>query len=275
MSMKLLNNEFFGFSLLLSLSCSVVSTSLFADDHQAIIDAVNHPSRMDFDLKRDANRKPAQVLEFFDVRPGMTVLDVFSGSGYYTELLSYLVGPKGKVISHNNQAYINYVEKKLKLRYQNNRLPNVKRIITEANEISLTGNSIDTTFLILAYHDIYYAPKKKHSWPTIDRADFLARLYKSLKPGGTLAIIDHHAEAGSPTSTGHELHRIAVDTVISQVNEAGFKLMERAYFLENENDDLSKHMYAPELRGKTSRFVLKFIKPLTIEQQLVDERIIP
>ncbi|WP_205859265.1 class I SAM-dependent methyltransferase [Pleionea sediminis] len=253
----------------------VASIAASANNTKFIQSAIDHPNRMEYDIERDSQRKPAQVLEFFDIRPGMTVLDVFSGSGYYTELLSYVVGPKGTVIAHNNQAYLNYLEKKLKLRYTDGRLPNVKRITAEANELSLPENSIDTTFLILAYHDIYYRPKKKTSWPQIDRVDFLRRLYLSLKPGGILAIIDHHAESGSPTSTGHDLHRIAVETVIQQVSESGFKLMERAYFLENATDDLAKHMYAPELRGKTSRFVLKFIKPLNIEKHLVDDRIIP
>ena len=245
-----------------------------AFDSDRIIASVQSPDRLEKDLERDINRKPEQVLNFFDIRPGMTVLDIFSGGGYYTELLSYAVGSEGKVISHNNKAYIKYVAETLEKRYYNNRLPNVKRIEAEANDLSLPANSVDVAFLILAYHDIYYSPKKG-SWPKIDRKVFLNNIYQSLKPGGILAIIDHHAEPDSPTTTGHDLHRISVNTVITQVKEAGFKLHERAYFLENDEDILTKHMYAPKLRGKTSRFVLKFLKPLDVVKQLVDERNIP
>jgi predicted methyltransferase len=236
--------------------------------------AVNHPDRPDFDIQRDVNRKPQLVLEFFDVRPGMTVVDVFSGDGYYTELLSYMVGPDGVVIAHNNQAYLDYSHQKLAARFTEGRLPNVKRITAEANQIDLPENSADIVFLILAYHDIYYLPKKGN-WPPIDRNDFLARLYRVLKPGGILAVIDHHAEPDAPATTGNELHRISANLVKKELAEAGFILKEEAYFLTNPQDDLTKHMYAAEIRGKTSRFVLKFFKPLLIEKQLVEEKPIP
>lgn len=243
-----------------------------ADGH--IIAIIDHPQRPEFDRKRDENRHPDEVLGFYDVRPGMTILDVFSGGGYYTELFSIAVGKSGKVIAHNNQAYTHYVKKTLAKRYTEDRLQNVTPVIQEANQLDVAANSVDMAFLILAYHDIYYNPKKGN-WPKIDHDEFLARIYKALKPGGILGIIDHNALPGSPNTTGHSLHRIDVDLVIKQVRNSGFVLKERAYFLENDSDDLAKHMYAPEIRGKTSRFVLKFIKPLKLEQQYVEERTIP
>ena len=62
--------------------------------------AVASPGRTDADRERDAGRKPGQVLEFFGIAPGMTVLDTFSGGGYYTEMLSHIVGADGKVVAH-------------------------------------------------------------------------------------------------------------------------------------------------------------------------------
>jgi predicted methyltransferase len=59
---------------------------------EAVATAVSNPQRPTEDIKKDANRKPAQVLSFFDIKPGMTVLDLFSGGGYYTEMLSTLAG---------------------------------------------------------------------------------------------------------------------------------------------------------------------------------------
>ncbi len=250
------------------------SEILAAHENDFIQSAVENVARPEFDKERDIYRKPEHVLHFFDVRPGMTVVDVFSGSGYYTELLSLVVGPRGKVYSHNNQAYINYVQKKLDKRYLPGRLKNVERVVAEANQIQLANDSIDMIFMILAYHDIYYQPKKGN-WPKIDRKDFIDRLFNALKPGGTLAIIDHQAEPGSPSTSGHTLHRIDPSLVIREVKESGFTLMDKADFLENPEDQLDKHMYAPEIRGKTSRFVLKFIKPMSIEKQLVEDTNIP
>ena len=219
---------------------------------------------------QDKTRKPAQVLHFFGVRPGMTVVDVFAGGGYYTELLSYAVGPKGHVIAHNNKAYLTYQEKTIKKRFTANRLPNVTSVIAEANELVLAANSADIVFLALAYHDIYYRPKSSE-WPPIDRDDFLSRIYSFLKPGGILAIIDHRAEPGSPTSTGHTLHRIDPIIVIKELSNLGFKLVASADFLENPDDDLSQHMYAQKIRGKTSRFILKFTKPLEFNKPFMPD----
>lgn len=260
------------FALFISYQLSFTATA--SSNDEVIQWAVNHPDRPEFDVKRDVNRKPAEVLQFFNVRPGMTVVDIFSGGGYYTELLSYVVGPEGIVIAHNNQAYINYVQKTLSKRFTEGRLPNVKRITAEANELELPANSADIVFLILAYHDIYYRPKKG-SWPKIERDDFLKRIYSTLKPGGILAVIDHHAETDAPSSTGNQLHRISKKLVKNELTNAGFILKDQAIFLENPQDDLTKHMYAAEIRGNTSRFVLKFLKPLSLDKQLVEERPIP
>ena len=197
----------------------------------------------------------------------MTVIVLFSGGGYYTELLSYAVGHRGKVIAHNNKAYINYLEKRLKQRYANGRLTNVTRLVSEANQLNLAENSVDLALMILAYHDIYYRPRNK-SWPIIDRDDFLQRIYLMLKPGGTLGIIDHQALAGSPPTTGNSLHRIDPNLVIRDITRAGFILVAEADFLHNSADDLTRHMYSPNLRGNTSRFAIKFIKPLTVTQPL-------
>ena len=58
--------------------------------------AVANPGRSDADRGRDAQRKPAEVMAFAGIQPGMTVFDLFAGGGWYTELLSYVVGDDGK-----------------------------------------------------------------------------------------------------------------------------------------------------------------------------------
>jgi len=65
--------------------------------------ALDNPSRPDADRERDADRRPAEVLEFFGIQSGATVLDMFSGGGYYTEMLAHVVGDNGHVVSHMNE----------------------------------------------------------------------------------------------------------------------------------------------------------------------------
>ena len=63
----------------------------------AITAAVNDAGRPDADRALDANRKPAETLDFVGVKPGMTVVELIPGGGYFTRLLSKAVGPKGTV----------------------------------------------------------------------------------------------------------------------------------------------------------------------------------
>jgi len=222
--------------------------------------AVANPERTDADRERDAGRKPGQVLEFFGIAHGMTVLDMFSGGGYYTEMLSDIVGPDGKVIAHTNTAYAGFVGEEAINRFADDRLANVEILLAENNELELPAAEFDAVMLILAYHDIYY-DDPANGWPKIDAAKFLAELNKGLKPGGMLAVVDHYAAAGSPRETGGTLHRIDPQIVITELEAEGFVLEARSDVLRNMEDDHGKAMFDPAVRGKTDRFVLKFRKP--------------
>jgi predicted methyltransferase len=224
--------------------------------------AVASPERTDADRQRDATRKPDKVLEFFDIKPGMTVLDMFSGGGYYTELLSNVVGPDGKVVAHTNSAYAGFVGDEAVNRYAGNRLRNVEHLLAENNELRLRSEVFDAMMLILSYHDIYYVDEA-NGWPKIDGPKMLAELMDSLKPGGILGVVDHYAAPGSPRETGGTLHRIDPQIVISELEAAGYVLVAEADFLRNTADDHSKAIFNPEVRGRTDRFVLKFRKPDT------------
>ena len=95
----------------------------------------------------------------------------------------------------------------------------------------------------------------------IDGPKLLAELKKGLKPGGMLAVVDHYAEAGSPRETGGTLHHIDPQIVISELEAEGFVLEGKSEVLRNMEDDYSKGMFDPEIRGRTDRFVLKFRLP--------------
>lgn len=222
--------------------------------------AVANPNRTEADRNRDAGREPAAILEFFALQPGTSVLDMFSGGGYYTEMLSYVVGSEGKVVAHTNAAYAQFVGEEATQRYANDRLPNVQIMVAENNELALSENAFDTIMMVLAYHDIYWV-SPENGWPQIDSTKLLAELHRGLKPGGTLAVVDHSAAAGTPSDSGGTLHRIDPAIVRAEIEAAGFVFSGSSEILRNPDDDLSLGMSDPAVRGKTDRFVFKFEKP--------------
>ena len=221
--------------------------------------AVNHPGRTGADRERDANRKPGEVLEFFGIEPGMDVLDMYSGGGYYTEIVSRIVGPDGSVHAHSNSAYADFLVEETEARYGGGRLDNVDILMAENNELELTAGTYDAILMVLTYHDIYFVAPEQN-WPKIDGPALMAELHKGLRPGGVLGVIDHYAAPGSPAETGQTLHRIDPQIVISEIEAAGFRLEGQSDLLRNPDDDHSQPMDAPGIRGRTDRFVLRFVK---------------
>ena len=221
--------------------------------------AVAHTARPDADRARDAGRKPAEVLRFLGIAPGMHVLDMFSGGGYYTEILSYVVGDNGRVIAHSNEAYLNFVGDEFEKRYLGGRLGNAEVLMAENNELTLEPGSIDAVMLVLSFHDLYYEDAE-NGWPAIDIEPFLATLRNGLKTGGVVGIIDHYAAEGSPSETGGTTHRIDAAIVIGAMTAAGFVLDGQSDLLRNPDDDYDTIVFDPALRGKTDRFLMRFVK---------------
>ena len=231
-----------------------------ADSVSIYIDAVGESGRTDADRQRDAGRRPAEVMEFFGIAPGMDVLDMFSGGGYYTEMLSTVVGAEGSVIAHSNQAYAQFVGEEVTNRFANNRLGNVEILMAENDALKMPDGAFDAVMMILAYHDIYYV-SPENSWLKIDGPALVAELFDALRPGGIVGVVDHYAADGSPAETGNTLHRIDPQIVIAGMESAGFIFEAQSEVLRNMNDDHSLHMGTPEIRGNTDRFVFRFRKP--------------
>jgi predicted methyltransferase len=222
--------------------------------------AVSHGARPDADRARDGARKPAQVLEFIGIVPGMTVLDMFSGGGYYTEILSHLVGDDGRVAAHSNKAYVAFVGEEFEMRYLGGRLPNVEILMAENNELALNPGAFDAVMLVLSFHDLYYAAPDD-GWPAFDVPALLAELHNGLRAGGVVGILDHYAAEGAPPETGGTTHRIDPVIVIAAMTAAGFELDGQSDLLRNPTDDYEKVVFDPEVRGNTDRFILRFRKP--------------
>jgi len=222
--------------------------------------AVANDARPEADRASDASRKPETVLEFFGIQPGDVVLEMWAGAGYYTELLAHVVGQDGKVVVHANTPILNFAGEGHSNRHADNRLPNTEILLAENNELALEADSFDAITIILNYHDLYWS-SEQYGWDQIDVPQFLAEIYKGVKPGGVLGIVDHQAVSGSPAETGSTLHRIDSAIVIAELQEVGFELDGESNALANPEDDHTKGVFDPEIRGKTDRYVLRFRKP--------------
>lgn len=250
-------------SLLLILAFGFIVFSC-SEDSNVVDDlyasALSNPERPMKDRERDKNRKPDQVLSFFNVKPGDRVLDLFSSNGYYVEILNSIVGDDGRVIAHNNQSYLSYETDAIEKRYQGGRLENVDRYDVEANDIDLPEGFVDIAIMILSFHDLFYQPEDK-SWPTIDEEKFLGAVFKALKKGGLVGIVDHVAPKGSDQTSGNVTHRISRDIVKNKMSAAGFVFSGETDILKNSEDDGARSMWEESIRGKTDRFVMRFRKP--------------
>ena len=207
------------------------------------------------DAKRDISSKPFEVLDFFGVEPGWKVIDLFAGNGYYSEALAHRVGPSGKVYLHNNQAYMNFADN-LNDRIAGDRLPNVEVYIREIDNFDLPAGSLDMAILVKSYHDVYFV---QDGW-NVTAGPLFAAVHRILKPGGVLAIIDHHAEAGSGKAAAQDVHRIDAQFAKADITARGFNFVGASDILQNPDDDLSKSVFDPAVRGQTSRFVFKFVR---------------
>jgi predicted methyltransferase len=235
-------------SALLALTVPVLATAA-----TPIEDSIASPERTAKDRERDAREKPAEVLAFAGVKPGMTVVDMFAGGGYYSELLAGVVGPTGKVLSVNNVPYAQYAKDAVKERFTEGRLKNVERRLVEASYINFPPKSVDLIVIVMSYHDAFWIDEKE-GWPEINTDGFIESMKRMLKPGGKLLIVDHNAPAG----TGKEMtrvHRLNEDFAKKSLTSHGF-VLEKAYDgLRNKDDQLDKLVFDPAVRGKTDRYV--------------------
>ncbi|HXA35967.1 MAG TPA: methyltransferase domain-containing protein [Steroidobacteraceae bacterium] len=247
--------------LILCAACLFGAVPASADPYDA---AVAHPGRSAADVKRDALDHPADILRLSGIKPGMQIADVLAGDGYYSELASYVVGPKGKVFMINNAAFDHWSEGPLQARLTPNRLANVEHQTLDLNHMNLKEGSLDAVFLIKVYHDLYWVdPTGADSeglWPKIDTSGVLDQLARALKPGGILLLVDHSAKAGSGTAAASGLHRIDESYAIKDFESHGLKLAAKSDLLRRPEDTRDQVSYKGPALGKTDRFVVVFRK---------------
>jgi predicted methyltransferase len=155
---------------------------------------------------RDAWQRPAEVLDALDVRPGSRVVDVGSGSGYFTVRLAERVGEDGAVYAVDvDRDALN----RLRARVERAGLTQVHPIHGDSSDPHLPPD-LDAALIVDAYHEFrnYDA--------------MLQAVHRALVPGGRLVIIDGDGPADRPRAEYHRLHRIPAALVQEEVVRQGF-----------------------------------------------------
>ncbi len=219
-----------------------------------------NPARSQADRERDLRDHPDQVLALARFKRGDTVADILSGGGYYAEILSGIVGPRGKVLLVNNPGYEAFGRKGLAERLAGDRLPNVTHISGPTEALGMGEGVLDGAVIVMSYHDLYWVDEKQ-GWPKVDAGQFLDQVVRALKPGGVLLVVDHSAKAGTGSADAQTLHRIEEQFAIADFRKHGLDWEAAIPVLRNEADDRSKNVFDPAIRGKTDRFVHLYRKP--------------
>lgn len=215
-----------------------------------------NPDRRPADRTNDVRRKPAQMLAFIGVRPGMTALDLSAGGGYTSELLARSAGPGGRVYAQvaprsggAPPSFATLSERAKKLSGGN-----IVPVLLPYDDLvaaEIPARTLDVATLMFNYHDL--------GTMGVDRAAMNRSVFNALRTGGVYVVADHAGRPGTGMSESGTLHRIEADFVKREVETAGFKLAEEGSFLRNPADPRDRE--TPEGGQPKDEFVLKFVKP--------------
>ncbi len=156
---------------------------------------------------REREEAPALALKILNVAPGSVVADIGAGSGYFTERLARLVGPKGKVYANDIQQGMLDL---LRRRIEKEPLTNVIVVLGEPANPKLPPGAIDLALMVDVYHELR-EPQK-----------MLNEIRKALKPAGRLALVEYKGE--DPSIPIMPSHKMTVAQARLEVEHEGFKL---------------------------------------------------
>jgi predicted methyltransferase len=226
--------------LLVVLMCAGCAAT--GPDFSAILSNRDRPAN---ERELDAARKPAEVLAFYGVKPGDKVADLMAGRGYYTAILSEVVGPGGTVYTVNPKPRDEATQ-----RWKSPKYANVRMADGPLDKLALPQDgSLDFVLIHLNYHDL----------PPEIRTAMNKRVLGALKRGGIYGVVDHSAKDGSGNEAVRTLHRIDRLLVIKEVTGAGFTLAKEGNMLRRPED--ARDFNVNKIRNQDDRFVLAFQKP--------------
>lgn len=214
--------------------------------------ALAAPNRPAENKARDADRKPIESVQFFGIKTGDTVVDMVAAGGWFTEVLSAAVGPSGKVYSQNPAFLVQADAEKALLA----RLGNAEAVHVQLSEAGIVGKA-DAVVTALNLHDVYngYGDQPAGEAAAVG---FLRSIYGALKPGGVLGVIDHVGVAGQDNKA---LHRMLPQQARDAITKAGFVIEAESPLLKHPQDDHTKNVFEPSIRGKTDQFLIRARKP--------------
>jgi ubiquinone/menaquinone biosynthesis C-methylase UbiE len=206
------------------LACSVPAIAQHGrEEHRRPPDIRQYLEQLDRP-ERDEYQKPGQVVRALDLKEGMAVADLGSGSGYFTRRFVKAVTAAGKVYAIDvEQEMLDYTKSSI----EKLRLPHaVEFILAKPDDPLLPAGSVDLIFVCNVYHHLE------------DRAKYFARVKRALRSGGRVAIVDFYHDKRSGNVGFPRRHLVARETVVAEMGAAGYRLsrehdfLPRQYFLE-------------------------------------------
>jgi putative heme-binding domain-containing protein len=164
--------------------------------------------------ERDKEEQPDRLIAALQIRPGMAVADIGSGTGYFTWRLAQAVGPKGKVYAVDvQQSMLDETRKAVEA----HKLRNVDYVLANESSPRLPGHSVDLAFLAYAYHEF------------ADPEGMMADIKRALKPGGRVVVLEYAKE--SRIAPASPLHKMSFDEIRREIEPMGFAIDQLLDFL--------------------------------------------
>jgi ubiquinone/menaquinone biosynthesis C-methylase UbiE len=163
------------------------------------------------DPARDERQKPGELVRAMGLQPGMTVADVGTGIGYMLPFLSRRVGPTGRVIAED--IFDDFLAS-ARQRAGNQKLENVTFVKGTETDPKLPEGEVDVVLALDVYHHFDYPDK------------MLAAIYKSIKAGGKLVIVEYYKRAEAMPNNRALTHiRLDMADVIKEIEANHFHLL--------------------------------------------------
>ncbi len=224
--------------------------------------AINDIGRLD-DQDQDEARKPGELLAFAQIDSGDVVGDFAMGGGYVTRLLAIAVGRDGKVYAFQPDEFIAYnpdyaTQQDETVRRYSDEEGNPVNVFPVRAPLTQPGwpEQLDTIITVMNLHDLWLP-----TFPEGTAEDTAAMLYASLKPGGTLVVVDHLAQDGAGAEAADTLHRMDRELAMATLTAAGFELDEESDIYSNPNDTRETNVFDDAIRGQTDQFAWRLRKP--------------
>ncbi len=236
-----------------------VTGAAFAAVPAYIEKAISDSARPATDTSRDANRHPGELIEFAGIKPGMKVVDVSPGGGYFTRIFAKVVGDKGQVYAYISNAGDARV--KAAGRDPDNQMADFKAVYHNLGVLHgpydqfVTPEPVDVIWTSDNYHDFHNGAAAA-GLPAMNKG-----IFNSLKHGGIFMVVDHRAAKGAGAAATSDLHRMDEDITKQELEAVGFKLVAESKILTNSADDNTKKVFEQGEHDHTDQFVLKFRKP--------------